>query len=482
MFRIKAVQIPKLGEAILVTLAIIAIISSSIIFLETVPHIPIVISMLFLVIYGLIKGVPYKDLENGITEGAKAGMAATFLFFFIGILIASWMLGGTIPTLIYVGFELVTPKFFLAIVFIVTSIIGISVGSSLTTVGTIGVAFIGISSAIDVSLAMTAGAIVSGAFFGDKMSPLSDTTNMASSILQVDLFDHIKNMGWTTIPAFIISLILFAFLSPDISAANFGDMEAFKQGLLDTGLVSWYGGVIPIVVLLIFSLKKAPALLALAAGSISAIIVSLFHGPKPLGEIMGILFGGFSSNTGVEEIDSLLTRGGMESMLFTIGIVLLALSLGGLLFTLGIVPRLLASIESALKKVSSVILSSALTAIGINILIGEQYLSVLLTGEAYASQYKKVGLSNLNLARVSEDAGTVVNPLVPWSVCGVFIATVLGVPTLAYLPFAFFCLLSPILTIFYGYTGKTLTYIEASDQEQKQESDVSLEMKGNTIV
>src|SRR5690625_818363 len=297
MFRIKAVQTPKLGEAILVTLAVIAIISSSIIFLETVPHIPIVISMLFLVIYGLIKGVPYKDLENGITEGAKAGMAATFLFFFIGILIASWMLGGTIPTLIYVGFELVTPKFFLAIVFIVTSIIGISVGSSLTTVGTIGVAFIGISSAIDVSLAMTAGAIVSGAFFGDKMSPLSDTTNMASSILQVDLFDHIKNMGWTTIPAFIISLILFAFLSPDISAANFGDMEAFKQGLLDTGLVSWYGGVIPIVVLLIFSLKKAPALLALAAGSISAIMVSLFHGPKPLGEIMGILFGGFSSNT-----------------------------------------------------------------------------------------------------------------------------------------------------------------------------------------
>ncbi len=481
MFRIKAVQTPKLGEAILVTLAVIAIISSSIIFLETVPHIPIVISMLFLVIYGLIKGVSYKELENGITDGAKAGMAATFLFFFIGILIASWMLGGTIPTLVYVGFELVTPKFYLAIVFIVTSIIGISVGSSLTTVGTIGVAFIGISSAIDVSLAMTAGAIVSGAFFGDKMSPLSDTTNMASSILQVDLFDHIKNMGWTTIPAFIISLILFAVLSPNISGANFGEMEVFKQGLMDTGLVSWYGGVIPIVVLLIFSLKKAPALLALAAGSVSAIIVSLFNGPKPLGEIMGILFGGFTSNTGVEEIDSLLTRGGMESMLFTIGIVLLALSLGGLLFTLGIVPRLLAAIESALKKVSSVILSSALTAIGINVLIGEQYLSILLTSEAYASSYKKVGLSNLNLARVSEDAGTVVNPLVPWSVCGVFITSVLGVSTLAYLPFAFFCLLSPILTVFYGYTGKTLTYIEASEQED-QEPEVSLDMKGNTIV
>src|SRR5699024_6263091 len=163
---------------------------------------------------------------------------------------------------------------------------------------------------------------------------------------------------------------------------------------------------------------------------------------------------------GNEEIDTLLTRGGMESMLFTIGIVLLALSLGGLLFSLGIVPRLLNSIENMLKTVKSVIISSALTAIGINVLIGEQYLSILLTGEAYSSQYKKVGLDNINLARVSEDAGTVVNPLVPWSVCGVFITSVLGVSTLSYLPFAFFCLLSPLLTILYGFTGKTLTYIE----------------------
>src|SRR5690625_504068 len=470
MFRIKAVQMPSLFEAILVTMMIVVIVNISILRFGAPPHIPLIISLLFLIIYGLVKKVPYKSLEKGITDGANVGIAATFLFFFIGMLIASWMMGGTIPTLIYIGFEIVTPKFFLAIIFVVCSVVGISVGSSLTTVGTVGVAFIGIASAIDVSLAMTAGAIVSGAFFGDKMSPLSDTTNMASSILRVDLFAHIKNMCWTTIPAFIISLILFAVLSPNITYANFSDMEAFQQGLLETGLVSWYAGVIPILVLLLFSIKKAPALLALAAGSVSAIIISFFNGIRPLSEIMGILFGGFSSNTGVEEIDSLLTRGGMESMLFTIGIVLLALSLGGLLFTLGIVPRLLSAIEASLKKVRSVILASALTAIGINVLIGEQYLSILLTGEAYASQYKKVGLSNLNLARVSEDAGTVVNPLVPWSVCGVFITTVLGVSTLAYLPFAFFCILSPILTIFFGFTGKTLTYLEERDEEEVEET------------
>lgn len=469
MFRIKAVQVPSLTETLLLTIAVLAIMSSSIILFEAPPHVPLVISLLLLVIYGLVKKIPYKLLEEGITEGAKAGMAAVFLFFFIGILIASWMMGGTIPTLIYAGFELVTPSFFFAIVFVVTSIVGICVGSSLTTVGTVGVAFIGISGAIDVSLAITAGAIVSGAFFGDKMSPLSDTTNMASSILKVDLFTHIQNMAWTTIPAFVITLALFGIMSPEITTTDFGKMELFQQGLLETGLVHWYSGVIPLVVLLVFSIMKAPALLALAAGSVSAIGVSFINGFTPISELFGTLFGGFVSNTGVEEIDELLTRGGMESMLFTIGLVLLALSMGGLLFTLGIVPRLLASIEFLLKKVSSVIVASALTAIGINVLIGEQYLSILLTGESFQSQYQKVGLANKNLARVSEDAGTVVNPLVPWSVCGVFIASVLGVPTVVYLPFAFFCLLCPLLTIFFGITGKTLTYTEKKEEVIQEE-------------
>src|SRR5690625_3056094 len=273
MFRIKAVQMPSLLEAVLVTATIIIIINISILRFDTAPHIPLILSVLFLIVYGLIKGVSYKTLEKGLTDGAIVGIAATFLFFFIGMLIASWMMAGTIPTLIYVGFEIVTPKFFLAIVFVVCAIVGVSVGSSLTTVGTIGVAFIGIASAIDISLAMTAGAIVSGAFFGDKMSPLSDTTNMASSILKVDLFAHIKNMAWTTIPAFIIAFILFAILSPDISAAEITSMDAFQQGLLDTGLVHWYSAVVPIVVLVIFSIMKAPALLGLAAGTVSAIIV-----------------------------------------------------------------------------------------------------------------------------------------------------------------------------------------------------------------
>jgi Na+:H+ antiporter, NhaC family len=458
MYRIKTVQTPPLWETLLITAAIVSIISTSIILFESSPHVPLVISLLLLCIYGIAKGVPYKTLEEGIIEGAKSGMGAVFIFFFIGVLIATWMLGGTIPTLMYSGLELVTPSFYFAVVFIITSVIGIAVGSSLTTVATVGVAFIGISEAIDVSLAITAGAIVSGSFFGDKMSPLSDTTNMASSILKVDLFDHIKNMMGTTIPAFVITLLIFVFISPKLTNANFGKMVEFQNGLIDTGLVSWYNGVIPLVVLIVLSIKKVPAILTLAAGSLAAVIMALFHSTPSLENLFRILMGGFVSETGVEAIDSLLTRGGINGMLFTIGLVLLALSMGGLLFTLGIIPRLLASIEHLLNKVFSVIFASALTAVGINVLIGEQYLSILLTGETYRMSYEKVGLAKKNLARVAEDAGTVINPLVPWSVCGVFITTVLGVPTLEYLPFAFFCLLSPILTLLFGYTGWTLTY------------------------
>ena len=459
MIQIKAIISPTFTEAIALIAAIITTISISIIKFESVPHLPILFSILLLICYGLLKKVPYRKLEGGLVEGAGAGMSAVFLFFFIGILISSWMMSGTIPTLIYTGFNLVSPSFFFAIVFVVTSIVGLAIGSSLTTVATVGVAFIGMATVLDLSMAITAGAIVSGAFFGDKMSPLSDTTNLASSIVGVDLFEHIRNMGWTTFPAFVISLVIFGILSPSTTLIEVDKITFFQEGLLETGMIHWYT-VIPLIVLVIFTLMKVPALLTLAVSAASAVAISFFHQSYSAAQVFKILFSGFVSKTGIEDIDLLLTRGGMESMMFTVALVLLALSMGGLLFTLGIVQTLLSKIESLLKKASSVIAASALTAIGINVLIGEQYLSILLTGQAFQSQYKKVGLTGKNLSRVMEDAGTVVNPLVPWSVCGIFITGVLGVSTVEYLPFAFFCLLSPILTVLFGYTGKTLTYLK----------------------
>lgn len=457
MFHIKEVISPSFKEAFSLVVLIIAIISVSLIQFEAAPHLPILFSILLLICYGLIKKVPYHLLESGLVKGAGAGMSAVFLFFFIGILISTWMMSGTIPTLIYAGFHLITPLFFFAIVFIISGIVGLAIGSSLTTVATIGVAFIGMANVLDVSLAITAGAIVSGAFFGDKMSPVSDTTNLASSIVNVDLFTHIRNMGWTTVPAFFISLIIFAVLSPDVSFTDIEKINEFQTGLLATDAIHWYT-ILPLAVLIVLTILKVPAMMNLAASSLVAIAITYLHHNYAVTEVFSILFNQYVSATGVAEVDQLLTRGGMQSMFFTIGLVLLSLSMGGLLFTLGIIQTLLSKVESMLKKVSSVIAAAAMTAIGINILVGEQYLSILLTGQAFQGQFDKVGLTGKNLSRVMEDAGTVVNPLVPWSVCGVFITSILGVSTLSYLPFAFFCLLCPVLTVLFGFTGKTLTY------------------------
>ncbi|BCB03110.1 Na+/H+ antiporter NhaC [Bacillus sp. KH172YL63] len=455
MLNIKSVHQPATAEAAAVLLAVLGIISFTIISVGAVPHIPIILSLFFLMVYGLIRKARFKDIEQGMIEGAQGGLGAVLLFFFIGMLVSSWLISGTIPTLMYYGFEFVTPHYFYAIAFLLTALSGVAIGSSLTTAATIGVALIGIGEAMGLSMSITAGAIVSGAFFGDKMSPLSDTTNLASSIVKVDLFTHIRNMAWTTVPAFFITLIVFGILSPGTGGADLVQLKDLQEGLTKTGLIHWYS-LIPVLLLVGLVVFKTPALLTLSITIAVSVLTSFLHGSLQANELFGVLFGGYTSETGVESIDSLLSRGGVNSMMFTVSLVILSLSLGGLLFKLGIIPALLSKVAAVIQSGRRTILSTALTAIGINLVVGEQYLSILLTGEAFQNQYKKLGLHPKTLSRTLEDAGTVVNPLVPWSVCGIFLTDVLGVATLEYLPFAVFCLISPLITILYGFTGWTI--------------------------
>jgi Na+:H+ antiporter, NhaC family len=447
---------PHFLEALILTIFIIAIISISIIRFESVPHIPIVIAIIILFIYGLLKKVNYQTLEKSMIQSVSTSISAIYIFLLIGILISSWLISGTIPTLLYLGFSIVSASFFYAIVFLITSIIGTAIGSSLTTVATVGVAMLGVASSIEASLVITAGAIVSGAFFGDKMSPLSDTTNLAASIVGIDLFTHIKNMMYTTVPAFIFSIIGYAVLSPSSEAMDSKLIESYKDTLLTTNLIHWYA-MIPLIVLIICTIFKIPSLATLMISSISAILLSFVHSTLSIQELFGILYNGYTMQTGVEAIDALLSRGGMNSMLFTIVLIVLSLSMGGLLFALGIIQTLLQSVQSLLTSVGKVITGSALTAIAINFFIGEQYLSILLTGEAYKEKFKALHLHPKNLSRVIEDAGTVINPVVPWSVCGLFIATTLQINVIEYAPFAFFCLLSPVMTIVFGWLNITIT-------------------------
>ncbi|MCA1012132.1 Na+/H+ antiporter NhaC [Halobacillus halophilus] len=463
MLHLQPKKLPGVVESSLILLLVIGIISYFIIEIQTVPHIPILIGILLMVTYGMLKKVSFQELQHGMVQGAQTGMGAVLLFFLIGILIASWMASGTIPVLMDTAFYLAGGPWFLAIAFAVTAIVGVALGSSFTTAATVGVAFIGAAQTMDLPLAMTAGAVVSGAFFGDKMSPLSDTTNLASTVVKVDLFDHIKNMSWTTIPAFILSALAFILLSPGQQVSP-EQLAGFQNGLAEAGVIHW-SSWLPLLVLVVMAVSKRPAFISLAVSSLVAILLAGFRGVMEWSALWSTWFNGYTADTSNDAVNNLLTRGGMNDMLFTIALVILALALGGLFFKTGVIPSILARVQSGLKSARSATLSTALTAIGINLAIGEQYLSILLTGEAYQDIYEKAGLARKNLSRTLEDAGTVINPLVPWSVCGVFLSDVLGVPVLEYLPFAFFCLLCPVLTIIFGFTGKTLTTQAAEKQK-----------------
>ncbi|VWL85080.1 Na+/H+ antiporter NhaC [Oceanivirga miroungae] len=457
MFDLEKYRNPSLAEALVITSIIFSLLGFFMIFIpNTIPHIPVLFSIVFLLLYGMIRKVSFTKLQESMTNSVTTSMGAIYLFFFIGILVSVLMMSGAIPTLMYYGLDIISEKMFYLSAFLITAIIGISIGSSLTTVASLGVALMGISNAFLLNPAITAGAIVSGAFFGDKMSPLSDTTGISATIVGVDLFEHIKNMMYTTIPAFIISAAVFTVLSP---LNNVGDISAilkFKEDILKTGLVHYYS-LIPFILLILFSIMKVQAIPSIIYTSITGIIISLTHTSYSLENISSFLFSGFYMENIPDSISSLITRGGINSMFFTLTIVILALSLGGLLFGLGVIPTLLDSMAHLLTNSKRATICVVLTALGINFIVGEQYLSILLTGKTFKPVYDKLNLHSKNLSRTLEDSGTVINPLVPWGVCGVFISSMLGVPTISYVPFSIFCYASLILTILFGFTGLTIT-------------------------
>ena len=423
---------------------------------DMVPHIPILLALICLIVYGRARGISFDKMQDSMAESVLTSMGAIYLFFFIGILVTALMMSGAIPSLIYFGLDIISSKTFYLSSFLATAIIGIAIGSSLTTVATLGVALMSISNAFGLNPAITAGAIVSGAFFGDKMSPLSDTTGIAASIVGIDLFDHIKNMMYTTIPAFIVSAIAFTLMSLGQDAASLDGIESFRSSILATGLVHPYS-LLAFGVLILLSIKRIPAVLTLIYTSLASLLISKLHSSYSMGQLAKFFFDGFSMDGLSQDIGSLVSRGGISSMFFTMTIVILALSLGGLLFGLGIIPSILNSLNQVLDSPSRVSTCVVATALGVNLIVGEQYLSILLAGKTFKPIYDQLGLHPKNLSRTLEDSGTVINPLVPWGVCGAFSTSMLGVATLAYLPFAIFCYTSLILTVIVGLTGFTMT-------------------------
>jgi NhaC family Na+:H+ antiporter len=451
---------PSLLEASIVLGLSILSISVGVIGLHLSPNITILFAISVSIFYMIIRKMPLEMVNNGIVSGLKPGIIPIFIFLLVGALIAVWIQAGIIPTLMVVGFKIISVKWFVPSVFLVCAIVGSAVGSAFTVMSTIGIAFFGIGTTLGLNPALIVGAIVSGSVFGDKMSPLSESTNLASAIVGADLFKHIKHLMWSTVPAFIVSLILFAVLGLNNTNADLSEIDTVINVLESNFSISFWS-LIPIALMLICAWKKIPAIITILLNVIVAVIMIIIQDPSvKIANIATVVESGFISETGNTQIDLLLSRGGISSMMPTVALIILTLSLGGILMEMGLITTVINSLVKRLNATWQLIVVTLLSSIGVNIFIGEQFLSVILPGNAFKEAFKEKNIDPVVLSRTLEDGGTVINYLIPWGIAGSFVASTFGVPTLVYLPFAFFSLLSPVFSIISAVTGIGVLYTE----------------------
>lgn len=439
-------------------------------------QIALILAAAVAIIIGLLNGQTWKELEKGIVDGISLAMGAILILFMVGALIGAWILAGTVPTMIYYGLQVLSPEYFYVASTLICAIVSLSIGSSWTTAGTIGISLIVIAESLGLDPAITAGAIISGAYFGDKMSPLSDTTNLAPAITGTDLFTHIRHMMWTTMPSLIVAMVIFTIigLNQEPSETALGLQDTLK--LLDDNFNISLWSLLPLAVVFVMAFKKIPAVATILAGALLGCIMALllqgdvitkFVDNADLSVASTYLSGtwtalasGFSISTGVEAFDGLLSRGGMSSMLNTIWLIICAMTFGAAMEKTGLLQKLVHSIIGMAKSTGSLVGSVLLTCIGMNLIASDQYIAIVLPGRMYRAEFKRRGLDAKNLSRTLEDAGTITSPLIPWNTCGAYMAGTLGVATGAYWIYCFFNLINPIISFFYGLFNFKITKVE----------------------
>ncbi len=420
-------------------------------------------------IIGLANGIRWKDLQEGMVQGISLSIVPIFILLAVGALIGSWMLSGTVPTLIVYGLKLMHPAYFYPAACLVCAIVALAIGSSWTVAGTLGVALIGVAQGLEMSPAITAGAVISGAYFGDKLSPLSDTTNLAPAAAGSELFEHIRHMLWTTVPSLVLALLLFTVVglgaAHNRSEAGFDALPEILQAHFHIGPHL----LIPMLVVLVLAIRRMPAYPTILIGALTGLLFAALFQPEAmqaLGEGEGrskavamlvggwqVMFAGYSVETGNSAADELISRGGMASMLSTIWLILCAMGFGAVMERAGLLQRLVRAVLVLARSTGSLIAATIATAFGTNVVTADQYMSIVLSGRLYRAEYQARGLAPVNLSRALEDGGTLTSPLVPWNTCGAYMAATLGVATFDYLPFAFFNLLNPLVAVVFAYLG-----------------------------
>lgn len=451
---------PSFEEAVFVLLVIVASIAIGVVGLKLSPNITILAAIGMIMLYAVVKRYPTEWLHEGIINGIKPGIIPIFIFILVGALIAVWIQAGIIPTLMVIGFKLISVKWFVPSVFVVCAIVGSAVGSAFTVMSTIGIAFFGIGTTLGINPALVVGSIVSGAVFGDKMSPLSESTNLAAAIVDADLFKHIKHMMWSTVPAFVVSFFLFMVLGHTNRETSLTAIREVTD-ILEANFTISFWSLIPLFLMLLCAWKKVPAILTILLNIAVAVGMIFIQNPQTsLSGLATVIESGFVATTGNQQIDSLLSRGGIESMMPTVSLIILTLSLGGLLIEFGLISTVMDVVSKKMTNTPKLIFTTLMTSIGVNLFIGEQFLSVILPGNAFKETYQKAGFDPTVLGRTLEDGGTVINYLVPWGIAGSFVASTFGIPTLTYLPFVFFSLLSPVFSMVSAFTGLGIEKID----------------------
>lgn len=440
--------------------------------LELTAHIPLILATVVAGLVALQQGYKFKEIERGMVRGISLAMGAILILLVIGLLVATWIQAGIVPSMIAYGLDLLSPPVFLAASCAICALVALATGSSWSTAATVGIALIGVGEGLGIPRHMVAGAIISGAYFGDKMSPLSDTTNLAPAMAGADLFDHIRHMIYTTGPSLLIALVLFSFLGwgrgGDADTAAIQEMQA----AISSEFVIHPALLLPPLSVILMVVFRLPALPALIGGVILGATLSWLVQGIPAGEILQALYQGVSVETGSETVDRLLSRGGLTSMFSTVALIICALSFGGVMERAGMLESIARSILRLAKGTGGLVIATLATCTGMNLLAADQYLSIVIPGRMYRDTYDKMGLAPKNLSRALEDSGTLTSVLIPWNTCGAFMIATLGIAPWTYVPFCFVNLINPVISAIYGLTGITMHKKVLDDEEPADDEEI----------
>ncbi|SEK94612.1 Na+/H+ antiporter NhaC [Roseovarius nanhaiticus] len=472
---------PSLGLALVPVVLTLAVLGIQLFYFgDFTPHIPLAIGLAITAIVGLYLGHDWGNMEDGVFRVINVSLPSVSVLIVVGMIIGVWIASGTVPTLIYYGLLILSPQIFLAASMIMCAVVSVSLGTSWGTVGTVGLALMGIGAGFDIPMYWTAGAVVSGAFFGDKISPLSDTTNLAPAVTGVNLFDHIRNMMPTTVPAMLIALGVYIWAGYALigeGTASFERIDSITNALNEYFAISpWL--LVPALLVLALAIMKKPPIPSLFAGVVAGAITAMIAQGSSLHDTFGYANSGYSIETGIAEIDSLLNRGGIQSMMWTISLILIALGFGGALERTGCLQAIIAAILSKVHSFAGVQTAAIATSTATNLVAGDPYLSIALPGRMYAPVYRGMGRSTLNLSRATEEGGTLMSPLIPWNAGGAFVISALGLgvidgnfENLLYIPLAFACWMTPVIGIFYAWTGLFSPMASEAEKQDWRDND-----------